>query len=74
VHPDVQQDHVDRRARQLHLTAAGSARLRAAHPSVRAVEARLEADAAPAERDLIRAWLVRMAQCSTPATEEIPTV
>lgn len=63
----------DRRARQLQLTAAGRERLRAAHPSVRAVEARLAAADAPSEREIIRAWLTRMAVCSTPSTEEIPT-
>jgi DNA-binding MarR family transcriptional regulator len=63
----------DRRAQQIFLTEAGRERLRAANPSVQAVEAELEAGFSPSEQAVARAWLVRMAEATTPTPEEIPT-
>jgi DNA-binding MarR family transcriptional regulator len=63
----------DRRAQQIFLTEAGRERLRAANPSVQAVEAELEAGFSPSEQAIARAWLVRMAEATTPSPEEIPT-
>lgn len=65
----------DRRAQQNFLTDAGRARLRAAGPAVQAVEAKLEAGFSERERQIVRAWLMRMADAAAAfGPEEIPTV
>jgi DNA-binding MarR family transcriptional regulator len=63
----------DRRAQQAFLTEAGRKRLYAAGPAVQAVEEELETGFSAAEREVVRSWLRRMAEATTPSQEEIPT-
>lgn len=64
----------DRRAQQTFLTQAGRDRLLAANPAVQAVEAELENSFSAREREVVRAWLGRMAETRAGSAEEIPTV
>lgn len=50
----------DKRSQLVYLTTGGKARLAAATPAVRAVEAELEADFTAADRAAARSWLQRM--------------
>jgi DNA-binding MarR family transcriptional regulator len=68
------QHPTDRRAQQIFLTPAGSDRLAAAAPTVRAVESRLAAGFSEADLKVVHAWLSRMAAASADAAEEIPTL
>nr|BFE65314.1 MarR family transcriptional regulator [Dactylosporangium thailandense] len=64
----------DRRSQQIFLTEAGRARLGEALPSVRAVEARLSGGFTADELAVVNAWLTRMTEAETAASEEIPTL
>ena len=55
-----QPNPTDKRSQLVYLTEGGKARLAAAGPAVRAVEAELEADLTAADRAAARSWLQRM--------------
>jgi len=59
----------DRRSQLVYLTEGGKARLAAATPAVREVEAGLEADFSAADRAAARTWLQRMVDPEVPIDE-----
>ena len=59
----------DKRSQLVYLTEGGKARLAAATPAVRAVEAELEADFTAADRAAARTWLQRMVDPEVPIDE-----